>query len=95
MKSMYNFHILVLMRRAPRHTQSEMRDGRMPTGERTRTTAVMESCAGTRHAHGKASSSVMMQLVYRVPSLLAPSCAAAGLAAALLASFLAALDIFV
>ena len=94
MKSMYNFHILVLMRRAPRHTQSEMRDGRMPTGERTRT-AGMESCAGTRRAHGKTSSNVMMQLAYRVPSLLAPSCAAAGLAAALLASFLAALDIFV
>jgi glutamate-1-semialdehyde 2,1-aminomutase len=35
----------------------------------------------------------MMQLAYRVPSLLAPSCAAAGLAAALLASFLAAFRI--
>ena len=77
---------------APRtqtYTDWLMRDGSAPEpppgGER----------AGTRHAHGKASSNVMMQLAYRVPSLLAPSCAAVGLAAALLASFLAALEIFV
>ena len=69
------------------------RDGR--SQRQRKRTAGMESCAGTKHAHGKASSSVMMQLAYRVSTLLAPSCAAAGLAAALLTSFLAALDFFV
>ena len=82
---------------APRtqtYTDWLMRDGRTPTGAHPNHRRDGER-AGTRHAHGKASSNVMMQLAYRVPSLLAPSCAAVGLAAALLASFLAALEIFV
>ena len=87
-----NLHIVVLFSCEPRTQNHTLAVRVMGAPKRT---AGMESCAGTKHAQGKASTSVMMQLAYRVSSLLAPSCAAAGLAAALLTSFLAAFDFLV